>query len=149
MAKLSIFQIANLILLRDHPEGWNKIQDNYKSKLFVIVTHHKDPNVYITQSLKKKEPKRTVNRQQLFNLIKSQEDQITADPSIKEPKYEPKWKNLKNPQICHPYGTRSKTKAAPISTKSVEINTQSRSRGHLDLCQWVSNLVGTVKDATV
>ena len=28
--------IGNLVLLRDHPEGHNKIQDNYKSELFVI-----------------------------------------------------------------------------------------------------------------
>ena len=35
--------IGNLVLLRDHPEGCNKIQDNYKSELFVIIEHHKDP----------------------------------------------------------------------------------------------------------
>ena len=54
--------IGNLVLLRDHPKGCNKIQDNYKSELFVIVDHHKDPNVYIIQSLNKKGPKKTVNR---------------------------------------------------------------------------------------
>ena len=43
--------IGNLVLLRDHPKGCNKIQDNYKSELFVIVDHHKDPNVYVIQSL--------------------------------------------------------------------------------------------------
>ena len=36
--------IGNLVLLQDHPEGW-KNSDNYKSKLFVVVDHHKDPNV--------------------------------------------------------------------------------------------------------
>ena len=54
--------IGNLVLLRDHPEGCNKIQDNYKSELFVIIEHHKDPNVYLIQSLDKKGPKKTVNR---------------------------------------------------------------------------------------
>ena len=54
--------VGNLVLLRDHPEGGNKIQDNYKSGLFIIVDHHKDPNVYIIQFLNKKGPKRTVNR---------------------------------------------------------------------------------------
>ena len=34
--------VGNLVLLRDHPEGQNTIQDNYKSELFV----HRDPNVY-------------------------------------------------------------------------------------------------------
>ena len=79
--------IGNLVLLTDHPEGQNKIQDNYKSELFVIVAHHKDPNVYIIQSLNKKWPQRIVNRWQLFDLKKSQEDQITADSSMKGPKY--------------------------------------------------------------
>ena len=35
----------NLVLLRDHTEARNKIQDNYKSKLVIIVSKHKDPNV--------------------------------------------------------------------------------------------------------
>ena len=54
--------IGNLVLLRDYPKGCNKIQDNYKSKLFVVVDHHKDPNVYVIQSLNKWGPKKTVNR---------------------------------------------------------------------------------------
>ena len=37
----------NLVLLRDHPEGRHKIQDNYKSELFMLVSKHKDPYVYI------------------------------------------------------------------------------------------------------
>ena len=36
----------NIALLRDYPEGKHKIQDNYRSKLFIIVSKHKDPNVY-------------------------------------------------------------------------------------------------------
>ena len=36
----------NLVLLRDHPEGRHKIQDNYKSELSIVVSKHKDPDVY-------------------------------------------------------------------------------------------------------
>ena len=54
--------IGNLVLLRHHPEGRNKIQDNYKSEPLVIIDHHKDPNVYIIQSLDKKGPKKIVHR---------------------------------------------------------------------------------------
>ena len=115
--------IGNLVLLGEHPEGWNKIQDNYKSELFVVVAPHNDPNVYVIQSLNKKGPKRTVNRWQLFDLKKSQEDQITADPSIKGSKCEPKLK--KKCQIPNPYGTMSKTKVLPVSAQSVETDTQS------------------------
>ena len=80
--------VGNLVLLRDHPEGHNKIQDNCKSKLFIIANHHKDPNVYIIQSLDKKGPKKTVNRQQLFDLKESQGDSLTSDPCIKGPKFD-------------------------------------------------------------
>ena len=38
--------IGNLVLLHDHPEGQNKIQDKYKSKLFIVELKHQDPNVY-------------------------------------------------------------------------------------------------------
>ena len=29
--------IGNLVLLRDHPEGWNKIQDDYRPDLFEVT----------------------------------------------------------------------------------------------------------------
>ena len=51
--------IGNLVLLKDHPKGCYKIQDNYKSEIFVVVDHH---NVYVIQSINKKGPKKTVNR---------------------------------------------------------------------------------------
>ena len=38
--------MGNLVLLQDHPEGCNKIQDKYKSKKFVVVGKHPEPNVY-------------------------------------------------------------------------------------------------------
>ena len=39
--------IGNLVLLCDHLEGHNKIQDNYNNELFVVESKHQDPNVYI------------------------------------------------------------------------------------------------------
>ena len=72
-----------------------------------------------------------------------------ADPSIKGPKYEPKLGKIVKPQICHPHGTRSKTKTAPVFAKSLETKTQSEARGCFDLGHWVSNLVDTIKHATV
>ena len=41
--KTLLIPVGNLVLLRDHPEGCNKIQDTYKSELFIIVDQHKDP----------------------------------------------------------------------------------------------------------
>ena len=54
--------IGNLVLLHDHPEGLNKIQDHYKSKLFVMDSKHWDPNVYNIQPLCGKGPMCMMNR---------------------------------------------------------------------------------------
>ena len=37
--------VGNLVLCRDHLEGCNKIQDNYRSELFVAESQHQDPNI--------------------------------------------------------------------------------------------------------
>ena len=110
---------GNLVQLRDHPKGRNKIQDNYKSEIFVIVDHHKDPNVYVIQSLNKKGPKKTVKRQELFDLKKSQGDPLTSDPSIKGPKFEPKIKKWINPKFVIPMalGQRSRP-SQPLYSQS-------------------------------
>ena len=85
----------------------------------------------------------------MLELVKPWEDLTTADPSMKGPIYGPKLKNLKKPQIYHHYSSRSKTQAAPLSTKSVEFIAGSEQRGFFGIGQWASNLVGAVKDATV
>ena len=43
--------VVNHVLLRDHPEGCNKIQDHYKSDIYFVVGHHQEPNVYYIQLL--------------------------------------------------------------------------------------------------
>ena len=51
-------------------EGPNKIQDHYKSKLFVVESKHQDPNVYNIKPLCGKGAMHMVNWQQLFDLQK-------------------------------------------------------------------------------
>ena len=53
--------IGNLVLLHDHPEGQKKIQDHYKSKLFVMDSEHWAPNVYNIKPLYGKGPMHMVN----------------------------------------------------------------------------------------
>ena len=48
--------IGNHVLLHDHPEGRNKIQDQYKSDVYIVVGHHSEPNVYYIQLLNKDKP---------------------------------------------------------------------------------------------
>ena len=48
-------------------------------------------------------------------------DPITSDPSIKGLKFDPKLKKISKPQVCHLYGTRSKTKVTPVFVQSADI----------------------------
>ena len=53
------------MLLCDHPEGHNKIQDRYKSDVYIVVGHHQEePNVYYIQLLNSSKPgqHKVVNR---------------------------------------------------------------------------------------
>ena len=59
-----------------------------------------------------------------------------------------KLKDIK-PQICHPYGTRSKTKATSTSVQSDISDTHFDQRGHSGLGQWVRQFFGSVKEAAV
>ena len=109
--------IGNLVLLRDHLEGWNKIQDHYKRKLFVVESKHWDPNVYKIRPLCGKCPMHTVNQQQLFDLQKSPGNNLLhPSPDTYLPiMLMQKLLNTKTPQVTHPYGTQSKTKVDSAS----------------------------------
>ena len=76
-------------------------------------------------------------------------DPLTSEPSIKGPKFDPKVKKVNQPQICHPYGTRSKTKAISASVQSVVPDIHLEQRGHSGLGQWVRQFFGSVKEAAV
>ena len=66
--------VGNQVLLRDHPEGCNKIQDRYKTDVYIVVGHHpQEPNVYYIQLLNSSKPgqPKVVNRRQLYDLKRS------------------------------------------------------------------------------
>ena len=60
--------IGNLVLLRDHPEDRNKIQDDYKPDLFEVTSKHSDPNAFFVKPLEGKGPVKQVNQRQMFEL---------------------------------------------------------------------------------
>ena len=116
--------IGYLVLLRDHPEGQNKIQDNYKNELFVMESQHQDPNVYTIKPLNGKGPMHKVNLWQLFDLQKTQGSDKPSNPApntilptllVKKPT-----RGSITPQHTHLYGTRSKTQANTILQSSSE-----------------------------
>ena len=125
--------IGNHVLLRDHPEGRNKIQDRYKSDVYVVVGHHAEPNVYYIQLLNtdKPGPPKAVNRRQLFDLnctsppseATSPNGDFAVIPSFLHPKSTSKLHNLNTTDLPdHHYNTRSKRKAA-TAVRQAEVNT--------------------------
>ena len=113
--------LSNLVLLHDHQEGCNKIQDNLKSELFVMESKHQDPNVSVIKPPNGKGPMCMVNQLQLFDLQKSQGNHMPSSPAsdTKLPTMLMK-KPTKDvtPQQNHPYDTRSKTRANSIVLQS-------------------------------
>ena len=109
--------IGNLVLWHDHLKGQNKIQDHYKSKLFVMESKHQDTNVYKIKPLCGKGPMHTVNWWQLFDHQKSPgDDLLHPAPDTYLPIMLTKiLQNTKTPQSSHPYGTWSKTKVNSAS----------------------------------
>ena len=118
--------IGNLVLLHDHPEGQNKIQDHYKSGLFVIELKHWDPIVYKIKPLCGKGPMCMVNWQQLFDIQKLRGDNLLhpAPDTYLPIMLMQKLPKTKVPPVTHPYGTWSKTKvdSASLTTSYEEEN---------------------------
>ena len=98
----------NLVLLWDHPEGHNKIQDKCKNKKFVVVGKCPEPNVYCIKPVNGNDTEQTVNQHQLQDLGKTQNDGGFTSPQnnhdgVQVPSFNPKPINTKSPPISHPY----------------------------------------------
>ena len=70
----------NLILLHDHQEGHNRIQDTHKSEEFVVVGRHPEPNVYHIKPVNNNGPVQTVKQCQLWDLGKTKNDGGLTSP---------------------------------------------------------------------
>ena len=126
--------IGNHVLLCDHLQGCNKIQDGYKSDVYIIVGHHLEPNVYYIQLLNKDKPgpPKVVNQCELFNLKWSEFPSVASASSNSDPavpsflhlksKFTTHNSNSNNINPSHHYNTRSKHKAATTG-RQAEVNT--------------------------
>ena len=63
-----LIPIRNLILLHDHLEGQNKIQDHNKDQLYVVTGHHEHQNAYFAKPIGSESPLKQVNRHEMFDL---------------------------------------------------------------------------------
>ena len=77
-----IIPVGNLVLLRDHPEGRNKIQDNNKDQIYIVTRHHDNCNAYFVKPLGSKCQPKQVNRREMFDLG------ITEDQELERQKQE-------------------------------------------------------------
>ena len=123
--------IGNLVLLRDHPEGQNKIQDDYKPDLFEVTGKHSDPNAFFVKPLDGKGPVKQVNWWQMFHLgvtererREGESDQIKEDPEVpKAPVYHPRVKIATKSQ-GHQYHLHSKGPAPIPAPRASRVKSQ-------------------------
>ena len=128
-----LIAVGNHVLLHDHPEGRNKIQDKYKSDIYVFVGHHQEPKVYYIQLLSqdhKSKPK-VVNRHQLYDLNQSISPSASQDLESRDDGYpvlpcflagmsQGSYNSLfSHPHSINHYNTHSKLKAATAGRQAV------------------------------
>ena len=115
--------VGSHLLLHDHPEGCNKIQDKYKSDASVMIGHHEELNVYYIQFLNSSKPgqPKVVNRCQLYDLKRSSPPSTLSsddDGFVVVPSFLSRWSNqsnISNTNDIYPsyhYSTCSKCKTA-------------------------------------
>ena len=128
-----LIPVGNHVVLCNHPKGRNKIQDKYKSDIYVVVGHHQELNVYYIQLLsqdRKSKPK-VVNHHQLYNLnwsispsasqdLKSRDDGYPVLPCFLAGKSQGSYNSLfSDPHSINHYNTCSKLKAATAGRQAV------------------------------
>ena len=95
-----------------------------------MESKHWDPNVYTIKPLSGKGPMHTVNWQQLFDLQKSQGDNLLNQaPNTNLAIILAKKTEKKTLQVSHPYGTMSKTKVNSMLLDSSSEDEESFATG--------------------
>ena len=126
---------GNLVLLRDHPEGRNKIQDHYKSDLFKVVKRGERPNNFWIKPLGSSGHPKEVNRRQLFDIgiteeglagRREEEDQEKEEEEPAIPKFNPQPAKLSPIRPGHSYNLCPRPKPAPRKlVRKVETSTST------------------------
>ena len=126
-----IIPVGNLVLLRDHPEGRNKIQNNNKDQIYVVTGHHEYKNAYFVKPLGSKIQPKQVNRCELFDLKITEEQELEHSKQEKENDEEEEDKDLPlyKPVIArkkyfstHPYNLRPRDHK-PVKSRTVLTST--------------------------
>ena len=76
--------VGNLVLLQNHPEGCNKIQDRNKSELYIVVYKGECPNNFWIKPLGSNVKPKEVNRWQIFDVGMMKEGLVERTEEEKE-----------------------------------------------------------------
>ena len=126
--------VGNLVLLRDHPEGCNKIQDRNKSELYIVVHKGERPNNFWIKPLGSNAKPKEVNRWQIFDVgttqeglvnRKEEEEREEEDQELSIPRYNPKVKIEVPSGPSHQYNLRPRPKPLPRKSKRVLVEAAS------------------------
>ena len=126
-----VLPIGNLVLLRDNPEGNNKIQDNKKDQIYVITRHHDLRNGYFIKPLGSKCQPKQVNRCEMFDLGITENQEIECQKQEEENKEEDKNNELPlyNPAVSrkrdfikHPYNLRPRNRKM-ANSQAISVST--------------------------
>ena len=123
-----LIPVGNLVLLHNHPEGRNKIQNNNKDQIYVVTSHHEHKNAYFVKPLGSKIPPKQVNRCKMFNLGITEEQELEHQKQEEEeeeknkdedlPLYKHSVARKKDLIAPHPYNLRSR-KQKPVNSQAV------------------------------
>ena len=127
-----IIPVGNLVLLRDHPEGRNKIQDNNKDQIYIVTGHHDNRNAYFVKPLGSKCQPKQVNRREMFDLgiTEDQELERQKQENEKEEEDETSELPLYNPAVSRkkdfierPYNLRPRNRKT-VNSQAVLVSTR-------------------------
>ena len=126
--------VGNLVLLRDHPEGCNKIQDRNKSELYIVVRTGERPNNFWIKPLGSNAKPKDVNRRQIFDVgmtqeglvdRKEEEEREEEDQELAIPQYNPKVKIEFPSGPSHQYNLHPCPKPLPWKSRRVLVEAAS------------------------
>ena len=83
-----------MVLLCDHPEGLNKIQDNNKDQIYIVTGHHDNQNAYFVKPLGSKCQPKQVNRREMFDLGITEDQELKCQKQEKDNEEEDKTSKL-------------------------------------------------------
>ena len=127
-----IIPVGNSVLLRDHPKGRNKIQDNNKDQIYIVTGHHDNRNAYFVKPLGSKCQPKQVNRREMFDLgiTEDQELERQKQENEKEEEDETSELPLYNPAVSrkkdfieHPYNLRPRNQKT-VNSQAVLVSTR-------------------------